>query len=532
MKTSTGLRAAIYTRISEDRFGEGEGVERQREDCEKLAANRGLDVVALYEDNNKSAMHGKRPRYEDLCAAVTAGEIDVVIVWKTDRLYRRLKELIELTEVFREVPVYSVQSGDVDLSTADGRMVAHMLGSVSQHESEVKSERISAAAKQRVAKGRFNGGNRRFGYEHSGTRTVIVHGADAREVEVPTGPLVLVPAEADAIKWGVEHFLAGGSLRSICREWTARGLAGTWGAEFTSLTVRRILDRPMNAGLATYKGQTLEAVHDAPAIITVDQWKEVCSMLDSPGRRPTGGKPATSLLSPILKCAVCIERGAKVAYVSASQHAGRRGETVRVYRCKNGHVERRREGLDIAISAIFWTYLNLHADKLTRAVATDKKVSKTEAKLDALLAKRESWRARASDISNVEDYIAVLNSIDADIKALEKTGVATRERPATMTLLRSADMHATWESMDTAARRAVIREVFPVIMVGKGKVGGDAAKNYALVNIQIFDYTDAVIFDGEIGNGSRGAIYEAAAATTTPMTDEVAKRVSAAMFPS
>src|SRR4030081_3761184 len=128
-----GLRAAIYTRISHDRTGEGAGVERQLHACKMLAEFRGLNVVAVFSDNDISAYSGKkRPGFEKLLAAIARGEIDVVICWHPDRLYRRMKDLHRIIDERASprggVSIASVTGGDVDLSTPAGRMVAQILG--------------------------------------------------------------------------------------------------------------------------------------------------------------------------------------------------------------------------------------------------------------------------------------------------------------------------------------------------------------------------------------------------------------------
>ncbi|WP_206039507.1 recombinase family protein [Rhodococcus sp. HNM0563] len=77
MTEATPMRAAIYTRISEDPKGLQNGVSRQQEDCEALAASRGWKVVACYSDNDISALKGKfRPGYAELMAAAERGEFD------------------------------------------------------------------------------------------------------------------------------------------------------------------------------------------------------------------------------------------------------------------------------------------------------------------------------------------------------------------------------------------------------------------------------------------------------------------------
>ncbi|QCQ91762.1 recombinase family protein [Rhodococcus sp. SGAir0479] len=116
--------AVVYTRISKDRVGAGLGVERQREDCQKLADQLGWTVARVFSDNDISAYSGKpRPEYRAMLDALDHGEAQAVIAWHTDRLHRspsELEEFITLCER-RSITVRTVQAGELDLSTPPAR---------------------------------------------------------------------------------------------------------------------------------------------------------------------------------------------------------------------------------------------------------------------------------------------------------------------------------------------------------------------------------------------------------------------------
>ncbi|HYV60775.1 MAG TPA: recombinase family protein, partial [Acidimicrobiia bacterium] len=87
------MRAAVYTRISLDRSRKRAAVERQRADCEALCADHGWQVVDYFEDNDRSAYSGReRPAYGRLVEAVVRGEVDAVVAWHQDRLWRNVIE--------------------------------------------------------------------------------------------------------------------------------------------------------------------------------------------------------------------------------------------------------------------------------------------------------------------------------------------------------------------------------------------------------------------------------------------------------
>ncbi len=201
----TMTRAAIYARISKDKIGAGLGAERQQADCRELADRLGGRTVAeVFTDNDISAYSGKpRPAYRGMLEAIRAGRVDAVIAWHNDRLHRSPRELEEYIATCepRSVPTHCVKAGELDLTTASGRMTAWITGAVARHEVEHMSERICSQKAKATAAGQWTGGGRPFGYTRDG--------------------MTLVPAEADAVRDGVRRVLAGESVYAITKLWQA-----------------------------------------------------------------------------------------------------------------------------------------------------------------------------------------------------------------------------------------------------------------------------------------------------------------------
>lgn len=277
-------KAAIYVRISLDRSGERLGVERQLADCRALAQRLGWTVAHEYDDNDLSAYSGKvRPGFEALLDAMKRGDVDAVLCWHPDRLYRKLSDLVRLLDVASNVEIRSVTAGDLDLSTSSGRMMASILGSVSAAEVEHKSERQRRAFAQMAERGKPKW-KRAFGYLD-----------DTHEPDPVTGPLV---AQAYAL------ILAGGSISDIVRDWNTRGHYGLTGKPWTPATVSLFLRKPRNAGLRAHNGEIV-GPGTWPGLVSEDTWHAAQAVLNAPNRLRGPKSVRKHLLTGVLVCGKC-----------------------------------------------------------------------------------------------------------------------------------------------------------------------------------------------------------------------------------
>lgn len=289
--------AAIYCRISEDPRGEGLGVARQEADCRALAERLGWTVGRVYIDNDTSAYKRGRPRkaYTAMLDAVRAGRHDAILAYRSDRLYRRADDLEDFIRVVEDagIPVETVASGHVDLTTAHGRLTARILGATAAAESEVNSERVRRAIRERVEQGLPGGGSRPFGYEDD-KRTI-------RE------------SEADEIRKAAARILAGDSLRSVVLDWRAR-VPAPQGGQWVNHQVKRALTSPRTAGLREHTpGDDRSRTYIAgravwPGILTPETRDELLALFNTPGRGAKGPSPRTYLLTGLLFCGVCEHR--------------------------------------------------------------------------------------------------------------------------------------------------------------------------------------------------------------------------------
>ncbi|MGA7913274.1 MAG: recombinase family protein [Candidatus Dormiibacterota bacterium] len=289
------MNTAIYVRLSSDRHDDHQAVDRQLEDCRRKVEGPAL----VFEDNNKSAWTrgGGRPEYRRLLGEVKAGNVDRIVVWHIDRLYRQMGELSELTDLARDgrgVIIDPVSGMRLDLTTADGVMMAQHFVSTAQHESSHKGERVRRAQQQKREQGKPHGGPRAFGWKKDG--------------------MTPEPKEAKEIVRAVELLFAGQSLKDIARLWNEKGLKRTlhpdslWAAD----SIRRTVSNPRHAGRMTHdlkrKGsyqRTDIGKAQWPAIIEPDRFQALMALLASRSRATTGIPKRRSLLTRLVVCGTC-----------------------------------------------------------------------------------------------------------------------------------------------------------------------------------------------------------------------------------
>lgn len=150
---------------------DGLAIERQREDCERLAQREGWIVVETYVDQSISATDAtkSRPDYDRMVADYEAGAFDAIVCWDLDRLTRQPRQMEDWVDAarFRGLLLKSV-SGDVDLTNENGLLIAGIRIQVARAEVVRKGKRQSKAQQQRARMGRAPKGMRPLGYEING----------------------------------------------------------------------------------------------------------------------------------------------------------------------------------------------------------------------------------------------------------------------------------------------------------------------------------------------------------------------------
>ncbi|MBT2549803.1 recombinase family protein [Arthrobacter sp. ISL-65] len=338
-------RCAIYARISVS-AEESVSIARQLEATRQYAASRGWQVVAEFTDDGVSASRNKPEDRAGWRALLDSPEqYDAVIVWKIDRLARKVLDFLHAHEALRDRKAGIVAVEDpVDMTTAQGRAFATLLAVFGEMEAEATRARVKAARRFLVMTGRVPGGTLAYGW---------------RSVPNPDGPgLVLAqdPHHIGFVRGAVERIQRGHSIYSTV-QWLDEVGAPLPSASQKSrkrdgwsyTTVERLLRNPVLAGMTAYNpGNTtqtrgedvlrdsetgLPVVDESIAIMTVSEWRTMVKSLDerdSAQALPRALRSTTSpLLSGLVSCGHCRDDSDEPVRMHRGTTQGRPGYSCR-----------------------------------------------------------------------------------------------------------------------------------------------------------------------------------------------------------
>lgn len=173
------MRCAIYARVSSEQQRENTSIDQQLADCRDYAKRQSWLIAGEYIDIAESGRKNSRPELQRMLRDVEAGGIDVVLVWKMDRLARNTRQALELIESnFKSIQFASVTE-PIDRLTAGGKFGLTMQLSAAQFYSDLLSERIKRARRYQAERGEWVG-LEPFGYRRND------HGVLAPTADAPT----------------------------------------------------------------------------------------------------------------------------------------------------------------------------------------------------------------------------------------------------------------------------------------------------------------------------------------------------------
>jgi DNA invertase Pin-like site-specific DNA recombinase len=277
-------RCAIYTRKSSEEGLEQEfnSLHAQREACEAYITSQRSEGWVLvrdqYDDGGISGGTLERPGLKRLLEDIEDGLVDVVVVYKIDRLSRSLADFAKLVEVFDRNGVTFVSvTQSFNTTTSMGRLTLNILLSFAQFEREVTAERIRDKIAASRRRGIWMGGVPPFGYRVENRRRV--HDGE----------------RAEQALWIFRRFLAVGSGTILAQEAHERGILTRSGRPLDKKAIYRMLGNRTYLGEAPYKGDTYPGEHDG--IVDQKTWDRVHAILqESPRKRAARTRADTPAL--------------------------------------------------------------------------------------------------------------------------------------------------------------------------------------------------------------------------------------------
>ena len=277
------LRCAVYTRKSSEEGLEQEfnSLDAQRESCEAYVTSQRAEGWLLvpdhYDDGGISGATLERPALKRLLADIEAHKVDVVVVYKIDRLSRALMDFARLVEVLDRNNVTFVSvTQSFNTTTSMGRLTLNILLSFAQFEREVIGERIRDKFTASRRKGIWMGGWAPLGYD------------------IKDRKLVVNEQEANLVRSMFTRFARGTPPQQLIKMLAKEGILNKRGKPIDKGYLYRVLNNRVCLGEAVHKGIAHPGEHNP--IIEKDLWNQVHEVISASPRkrtkRPLGRTPA------------------------------------------------------------------------------------------------------------------------------------------------------------------------------------------------------------------------------------------------
>lgn len=340
MKIETGnentihglYRGRAYIRYSDHKQDDGFSVEYQKTEIEDYCARNSIDLMHLHIDQAQTATKtAGREEFFNLISAVKDGAVDVIVVYKLNRMFRNSYESQKYRKLFRKhgVKLMSVTQL-IDEDSASGRLTTNILSDVDQYSSENTADHVKAAMREMARQGYFTGGTVPYGY----TLEIIKNGEKIRKKYVED------PEEAQIVRDIFEFYGDGHSLRHIQEYLKEKGVKTRRGKDFGITTLARMLGNDFYIGTLRYSTQGYDDIvmeNAVPAIVPPHLWHNVAERKEMQKPiRPRKHKELYGLTGKI-DCALCGEHFFGVK--SGSVHRGIKYE-YKYYICAGRNIYR------------------------------------------------------------------------------------------------------------------------------------------------------------------------------------------------
>lgn len=415
------MRVGLYPRVSgheqEDNYSIPEQIERMQKYCE----SRDWMVYKIYTDSAYSGSNMDRPGLQDMIKDCESGKLDMVLVYKLDRLSRSQRDTLFLIEdVFDKNGVgFTSMTENFDTSTPFGKAILGVLAVFAQLEREKIKERTMDGKDARAKEGKWHGGKWvPIGYDFIG------------------GMLYPNEYEAMQIREIADMFLKGTPVRTIERLVTKKGYKHKHG-EWEAKTIRRVLSNPVNVGKIKNRNTWYKGLHDP--ILDEKTFDAIQQLMEKRREEYGAARPHRSLLGGILYCKNCGARYARqsnngiYSYMCYSR-SKKMKKMIKDPNCRNKNYR-----MEVLESAILGEIHKLAIDpNRVEEVRENRPVSDVSEKIKAITSEIAKIDTQ---ISKVMDLYA-LGTIDLDVIS-DKVAALNEQKTALAKELDSMNMPKT-----------------------------------------------------------------------------------------
>lgn len=312
-QAGTQKRAAIYARVSTtEQAEEGYSIDEQVRVLREMCEREGYIVYKEYVDRGISGKDIKgRPALQQLLYDAQHKSFDVVLVWKMNRLSRKLNDLMNIIEKLKTKNIaFRSYTERYETESPSGKLLFHMMGAIAEFERDNISQNVKMGMIARAKEGSWNGGQV-LGYD------VVSVPSDNRKRK--TSKLVINEKEAQTVRKIFNLYIQGNGYKSIANRLNKEGYRTKKNKAFSINGVKTILSNPIYAGYIRYNvrrdwnEKRRNNINPNPVIvkgqhepiITEEIWEKAKNIMKNRSGKPNRIHSGEFPLTGILKCPVC-----------------------------------------------------------------------------------------------------------------------------------------------------------------------------------------------------------------------------------
>ena len=306
-------KVAIYCRVSTtEQAEEGYSIDEQNIKIREYCEREGHEIYNLYEDRGISGKNiTNRPGIKQLLQDATENKFDLVIVWKLNRISRKLLDILNIVELLNKHNIaFRSLTENFETETPSGKLQLNIMGAIGEFERETIAENVKMGLLARAKEGRWNGG--------------VVLGYDLVELnnegkKRKNTVLKINEKEANTVRRIFELYSQGHGYKAVVNRINKEGHKTKRNGEFAVSTVKEILQNPVYIGKIRYNVRQdwskkrrnninanpilSDGIHEP--IIDVETWNKVQVILKERSKKHNKVYDCEFPLTGILKCPVC-----------------------------------------------------------------------------------------------------------------------------------------------------------------------------------------------------------------------------------